>query len=47
MDVLSMVTAALPHLREQAERLMTDRFDIMRPTGALAARSEPAVSAAV
>ena len=35
MDVLSMVNAALPRLREQAERLMTDRFDIMRPTGSM------------
>lgn len=33
MDVLSMVQTALPRLREQAERLMTDRFTVQRYTG--------------
>lgn len=33
MDVLTMVQTALPRLREQAERLMTDRFSIQRYTG--------------
>ncbi|MCI1635204.1 DUF6093 family protein [Bifidobacterium sp.] len=33
MDVLSMVQTALPRLREQADRLMTDRFSIQRYTG--------------
>ena len=33
MDVLSMVQTALPRRREQAERLMTDRFKIQRYTG--------------
>ena len=44
MDVLRMVNAALPHLREQAERLMTDRFDIMRPTGAMSVDPETGAS---
>lgn len=44
MDVLSMVDVALPRLREQAERLMTDRFDIMRPTGAMSVDPETGAS---
>ena len=33
MDVLTMVQTALPRLRSQAERLMTDQFTIQRYTG--------------
>jgi hypothetical protein len=33
MDVLTMVQNALPRLRSQAERLMTDQFSIQRYTG--------------
>ncbi|GAA6124175.1 DUF6093 family protein [Bifidobacterium psychraerophilum] len=33
MDVLTMMQTALPRLREQAERLMTDQFTVQRYTG--------------
>ncbi|MDN5980119.1 DUF6093 family protein [Bifidobacterium mongoliense] len=33
MDVLTMMRTALPRLRNQAERLMTDQFTIQRYTG--------------
>lgn len=33
MDVLTMMQTALPRLRNQAERLMTDQFTVQRFTG--------------
>ncbi|KFI80263.1 DUF6093 family protein [Bifidobacterium mongoliense] len=33
MDISSMVQAALPKMRANAESLMSDSFDVMRPTG--------------
>ena len=44
MDVLTMMQTALPRLRSQAERLMTDRFDIMRPTGDMSVDPETGAS---